>query len=305
MKTLIKLVLLGSALLFATPGFAQTDVDDVAEVRDVDEVLTLAIVELLMSAPDEKALPRISKVLAGNHSTEVKEAAMFVLSQIDLPEAQTTLVEFASDASGELQIEAIRMIGIGGSEDALSNLKGIYESGNSEAREAVLEAFMIAGDEQAVFEIAAIAEGNDYEAAVEMLAVMGATEELRQLRSTKGVSEALIGACAVSGDFECLRELALDDSDVDMQTEAIAAMGIVGGDRVNATLVEIYGNADSDDIREAALDGMLFSGNDSGVLELYRSSSDAAEKKVLLEYLVFMGSDDVWDIIDATLDGDR
>jgi len=299
------LILIGFALLFAATGLAQTDVDDVADVRDVDEELMLAAVEILISAPDEKALPMIRKVLAGNHSTEVKEAAMFILSQIDLPEAHTTLIEFATETSGELQIEAIRMIGINGADDALSDLKGIYESGDSEAREAVLEAFMIAGDKQAVFEIAAISEGDDYEAAVEMLAVMDATEELRQLRSTKGASEALIEACAISGDFECLRELALDDSDIDLQTEAIEAMGIVGGDRVNTTLVEIYGNANNDDIREAALDGMLISGNDSGVLEIYRSSTDSAEKMELLEYLVMMGSDDVWDIIDATLDRER
>ena len=50
---------------------------------------------------------------------------------------------------------------------------------------------------------------------------------------------------------------------------------------------------------------MLISGSDEAVLELYRSSSDPAEKKELLEYLVIMGSDDVWNIIDATLEGNR
>ena len=80
-------------------------------------------------------------------------------------------------------------------------------------------------------------------------------------------------------------------------------MGIVGGAQVESTLVEIYRGATSEDIREAALDGMLISGHDAGVLELYRSSQDSAEKKELLEFLVMMGSDDVWDVIDSTLDG--
>jgi len=134
---------------------------------------------------------------------------------------------------------------------------------------------------------------------------MGARDELRQLRATKGPSEAIIEACAISGDFECLRELALDDSDIDLQTEAIEAMGIVGGDKVDAALLEIYKTAASDDIREAALDGMMISGNDEAVLALYRASSDSSEKKELLEYLVIMGSDEVWNIIDSTLAGDR
>jgi HEAT repeat protein len=301
MKTLAKLILVTIALLSTTSAMAQTDVSDVSAEN---EELKLAAVEALMAAPDDKALPLVSKVLAGNHSTEVKEAALFILSQIDLPEAQTTLLKFAREESGELQLEAIRMIGIGGG-DGMADLKSIYETGDSDAREAVLEAYMIGGDKQAVFDIAIIAEGDDYEEAVEMLAVMGAREELRQLRSTKGVSEALIEACAISGDLPCLQELALDDTDIDMQTEAIEAMGIVGGAEVETTLVQIYQGADSEDIREAALDGLMISGHDAGVLELYRSSSDASEKKELLEYLVMMGSDDVWDIIDQTLDGNR
>ncbi|MCP5089837.1 MAG: hypothetical protein GY949_02835, partial [Gammaproteobacteria bacterium] len=57
--------------------------------------------------------------------------------------------------------------------------------------------------------------------------------------------------------------------------------------------------------RDAALEGLLISGHDAGVLELYRSSEDSAEKKELLEYLVMMGSDDVWNIVDSALAGDQ
>ena len=39
------------------------------------------------------------------------------------------------------------------------------------------------------------------------------------------------------------------------------------------------------------------------MLELYRASDDDAEKRELLEYLVMMDSDAVWDLIDSALDG--
>jgi HEAT repeat protein len=294
MKTLAKIILITSALLFAAPGIAQSDSDE----------LKIAAIEALMSAPADKALPIVAKVLEGNHSTEVKESALFILSQIDEPEAHATLLKFAKEESGELQIEAIRNIGIGGG-DGISDLMSIYESGDSDAREAVLEAFMIAGDNAAVFEIAKVAEGDDFEEAVEMLAVMGAREELRQLRSARGTSEALIEACAMSGDFECLRELVADDSNIELQVEAIEGMGMVGGDEANAALVEIYKSSANEDTREAALDGLMMSGDDTGLLELYRSSNDSSEKKELLEYLVMTGSDEVWAIIDSALDGDE
>ncbi len=300
MNTMARLVLVTAGFLLSTISIAQSD------APDADEQLKIAALEALITAPAERALPLVNKVLAGNHSADVKERALFILSQIDAPEAQSTLLRFAREQSGELQVGAIRMIGIGGNEEALASLGELYQTGGRDTRDAVLEAYMIAGDKQAVFEIAANADNKeDFAEAVDMLGAMGARDELRELRSRTGMSDALIDAYAISGDFETLRELALDGSDVELQTQAIAAMGIVGGEQVDTTLMEIYRNAASDDVRDAALEGLLISGHDAGVLELYRSSEDSAEKKELLEYLVMMGSDDVWNIIDSALAGDQ
>lgn len=46
----------------------------------------------------------------------------------------------------ELSSEAVRMIGIGGNAEALAGLQNLYSSGDEDLREAVLEAYMIAGD---------------------------------------------------------------------------------------------------------------------------------------------------------------
>ncbi len=278
----------------------------VAQSTDEDE-LKIAALEALMAAPPERALPIAAKVLASDNSDDVKERALFILSQIDSPEAHDILIRTAQENSGELREEAIRMIGIGGNSVALSQLVGLYENGDEEVREAVLEAYVIADDQEAVYVLAVEASKSgseeDFESAVEMLGAMGAHEQLRRLRESTGISESLIEAYAISGDADSLRELALDGSDPELQEQAIEALGIVGGDAVNATLVEIYRNSDSEDIRESAVEGMMISGYDEGLLEIYRSSQDPVEKKELLEYLVIMGSDDVWDIIDSALDG--
>jgi HEAT repeat protein len=296
MNKLTKIVITALMLALSSAAQAQTD--------DDTEQLKIAALEALISAPAERAMPLVNKVLAGNNSDEVKERALFILSQIDTPEAQGTLLRYAREETGSLQAEAIRMIGIGGDETALAELSGIYSAGGREARDAVLEAYLIAGDKKAVFEIAVNAEdSDDFEEAVDILGAMGARDELRELRSRTGVSETLIDAYAVSGDLETLRELARDGSDVEMQAEAIEALGMIGGEAVNQELVDIYRGATSEDIREAALDGMMIADYDAGVLELYRSSNSSAEKKELLEYLVMMDSDEVWDIVDSALDG--
>lgn len=117
------------------------------------------------------------------------------------------------------------------------------------------------------------------------------------------MSESLINAYAVAGDTETLRELALDGSDSERQAQAIHALGIAGGADVGETLVTIYRGTDSPDIKDAVREGLLIADDDDAVLTLFRESRDNDEKRELLQTLVNMDSDAVWDIIDSTLEG--
>lgn len=271
--------------------------------QDNDEQLKITALEALMNAPPERALPIVSRVLDGNGSDELKERALFVLSQIDHPEAQATLAGFVANGEGEMRLEAIRMIGISGNPESLEALAEVYASGDEDVKDAVLEAYLIADDEDAIYQIAASTDNPDeFESAVEMLAAMGAREKLRSLRGRAGMEEFLIEAFAISGDVESLQALATDNSNPAQQAEAIRALGIAGGDEVSSMLTEIYRNAGSADVREAALEGLLVAGDDAAVLALFRASTDKTEKRKLLEILVVMDSDAVWDIVDATLE---
>jgi HEAT repeat protein len=301
MQVLTKSILSLLVMMLVSTSFAQSDD---ASNADESEQLKIAALEALMSSPPDRALPLVVKVLAGDHSDEVKIRALFVLSQIDLPEAQTALLETARDGSGELRLEAIRMVGIGGNEEALADLAAIYASGDGDVKESVLHAYLIADDSNSVYEIAASATSDEeFEIAVGILGAMGASEELRKLRDREGVSESLIHAYAMSGDFESLQALAIDASNPERQMQAIQGLGIVGGDEVNAALMEIYRGSDSADVKDAALHGMMVADYDDGVLELFRASQDGGEKRELLRMLVMMDSDAALAIIDETLSG--
>jgi len=302
MHFLPRLALLSIAALMATASFAQSgDTNTISE----SEQLKIAALEALISAPPDRALPLVQKVLSSNNSDEVKTRALFILSQIDLPEAQALLLETANSGSGEFRLEAIRMIGIGGDPDALAGLADIYSGGDIDVREGVLHAYLIADEATAVYEIASSATTDEeFESAVSILGAMGATEELRQLKDHEGNTESLIHAYAISDDFESLREIALDSISPERQKQAIHGLGIVGGDEVNATLVEIYQGTESAEIKDAALHGMMVADYDQGLLELYRSSEDLGEKRDLLRMLVMMDSDSAFEVIDAALDSD-
>lgn len=298
MKTLPELFLLALLTCYGTATHAQANNSD----SDA-ESLKIAAIEALMSAPSDRALPIVTKVLRGGDSDEIKERALFVLSQIDKAEARSLLNEFARSSEGELQEEAIRMIGISGEAESLAGLKQVYRDGGKEIREAVLEAYLIADDEESVFQIAQSAsDPEEFAAAVETLAAMGAVDRLRALRGKEGMFESLIEAYAIAGDTESLRELALDGSNKERQAEAIEGLAIAGGDAAKPLFMQIYRDSNDEQIKEAALEAMLISGYDQGVLELFRASNDPTEKRDLLEMLVIMDSDAVWDLIDATLE---
>jgi HEAT repeat protein len=293
--------LVSALLVLASTGPCAAQTATIAATDD-SEQLKLAALEALVAAPPQRALPLVSKVLDGNHSDAVKSRALFVLSQIDHPDAQARLLAIARSGNGELRIEAVRMIGVSGETEALAALAEIYAAGDTDLRHAILEAYVIADDSNALYEIAAATtDAGDFAHAVEMLGAMGARDELRKLRDKAGISESLINAYAIAGDVESLRELALDGSDEHRQQRAIEALGIVGGAKVNTILAEIYRGAASDEVRDAAVQGFIIAGNDAGLLDLYRGSKDNAEKRRLLEALSIVGGDLVLEVIDAAL----
>jgi len=289
-----KLILAALITLIGAQTAAQTD--------DAER-LKMSALEALISAPPDRALPIVTKVLAGDSSVALKERALFVLSQIDLPEARTLLIETARSADENIRLEAIRMIGISGEPEALAELAEIYADGDGDTREAVLQAYLIADDRNAVYQIAASTEDpGEFEEAVDILGAMGATEELRALNNRPGMTEVLIGAYAVAGDTETLAAMASDGSDPRRQAQAIRGLAIAGDDDIGDTLIGIYRNTDVPEVREAVLEAFLIADEDEAVLELFRASTDAAEKRELLQRLVIMDSDAVWDLVNSTLD---
>ena len=262
-----------------------------------------------MMARAEKALPLVQKVLQADHADDVKSRALFVLSQIDLPEAQEILVDYARNADSPLQADAIRMIGVSGDAQAMGALVDIYQSGDAEVRRQVLSAYLISGDKEAIYNIALNAQSDEeYDDAIRMLGSMGATVELRRLYEQGEHGESLVQAYAITGDFDGLVSLMEDaeaDGDVELQAKAISQMVIIGGEHAKGRLVQLYSDAEQDHVRDAALQGLMISGADDSLLMLYRNTDDIEQKRALLQALMATGGDAAMEAIDAALEGNQ
>ena len=282
----------------------KTSRDDSRRGPTDEEELALAAMEGLMSQPAERALPIIKRVLAGSQTTLVKRRALFVLSQIDSAEAQEILLQTSRSADKDLQKEAIRSIGISGNPKSLAALQDIYKSGDQDAKQQVLQAWMIAGRKEQIYQ-AAINATSEPEAneAIRLLSAMGAVDELRKLGDRPNAGSGLVDAYAISGDLASLRKIAEGSGEVSVRSEAVRKIGIIDSDAAQNALREIYTAAREEEIKDAALQGMLISGDDDGVLALYRAAQSADERRALLRTLSMMDGDAALQAIDAALEG--
>jgi HEAT repeat protein len=268
-----------------------------------DEDLALAALEGLMHQPSERALPLIKRVLTGSRSVLVKQRALFVLSQIDSPEAAQLLSDMARSADPALRNEAIRSIGIGGNAKMLDELLPLYNGGGSDVKEAVLQAWLIANRKEAIYQVALNAKSEDEVAkAVRLLGAMGAKEELRKLGDRPNATSGLVEAYAIAGDLASLRKIVDGNGNRDLRIDAIRKIGIVETDAAKAALQEIYTRSTDADIREAALQGMLIADDDKGVLSLYRAAKSSDEKRALMRTLATMDGEAALQAIDAALE---
>ena len=226
-----------------------------------------------------------------------------MLSQINSPEAQEILAQTARSADAGMREEAIRSIGIGGNPKALDALQAVYDTGDADVKQDVLQAWMIAGRKESVYQVAFNAkteeEAND---AIRMLGVMGATEELRKLGDKPNAAGGLVQAYAISGDLASLRKIAEGNGEHSVRVDAVRSIGIIGSDAARAALRDIYLQSTDQEIRESALQGLMIAGDEQGVLTLYRAAKTSEEKRTLMRMLSTMGGDAALEAIDAALE---
>lgn len=284
---------------------ADTLLGDKAPNKSGDDADALAEVAIdgLLSAPPERAVPLLKKVLAGNYTPKVKKRALFVLSQTGDPSAIQSIEALALNGEGSLRREAIHMLGISGDPAAMQALERIYTgSKDTDTRRYLLNAFMVANERDTVLRIARTdADPVMRTEAVQMLGVMNATSELQAIFDADkdpDVRRAVLRAFGIAGDVPALSVIAGGNGDEALRVEAIHGIGIAGG---ADALVGLYAKADSPRIRDAVLQGLMVSGKSDAVLQLYRGAKDVEDKKRILRTLTLMGDDSAVDAIEEVL----
>lgn len=278
------------------------------DAGSVDDDLADTALEGLMSAPPERALPILQKLLASQRSIKLKKRALFVLSQLETDGALDVVLDTAKNArEPELRREAIRMLGISGQQTAVERLSELYTASNSASeKQSVIEAWLIAGRNDLVLK-AARDESDPAvrRKAIETLGAMQASDELRQLfDATKdaGNRRAIIQSLGVAGNTSALTSIAGNTTlPQNERVDAIHSLGVAGDHGGQAALVDLYAKADTPALRDAVLQGLLIAGDSDAVTKLYKNARTTDEKKALLRILTAMDDDTAVDLIEQEL----
>ncbi|WP_395681181.1 HEAT repeat domain-containing protein [Dokdonella sp.] len=281
------------------PGSVSGDDEDLAEVA----------LEGLMSAPPERALPLLKKVMQGNHSLKIKKRALFVLSQLDDSAGLDLVVDAAKGTTDpELRGEAIRILGISGEDRAIERLREIYASSkDAHEKRQIIEAYLVADRKDLVLAAArGEADPGVRAHAIQTLGALDASEELKQLfdvTTDDANRRAIIEALGVAGNSTALAAIAGNARQPeDIRIAALQALGVAGDRGGGEALVKLYAQANTPTLRDAVLQGLLVSGDSDAVLKLYRDAKGVDEKKALLRTLTSMGGDAAIDAIETQLD---
>ena len=112
---------------------------------------------------------------------------------------------------------------------------------------------------------------------------LGGKEQALFLAMQTGSTEAL----------DLVASIAKGESEPELQSSAVHAMGMLGSSASEEILSEIYRDTDDRGVKRAVLDAYLVSGSTRRVAELARDRSDPEMRRAALEMLGMMGEVDV------------
>ena len=177
----------------------------VSPTQETNEDLKLMAINSLMGADPDRAMPLLEGLLKGNGTPKEKDRAMFVLTQNRSQRAQQILAEYAKGAGNpDLQMRAIRYIGMSGTNDGRQQLVSIYNGSNDAGvKRQVIQSLLISNGREPLFTIAKNEKDEELRRdAIRQLGAMGASDQLLQLYASATSADnkiAILRSLAISG----------------------------------------------------------------------------------------------------------
>jgi tetratricopeptide (TPR) repeat protein len=265
------------------------------EAEDNQDLKLMAINSLLGTDP-QQALPMLDKLLNGAQSLELKERALFVLSQSDSPKAREIVIQIArGNRNPVLQTNAIQDLGLFGGKESHAVLEEIYKSSHDmEVKRGILRSFTLGGERERVLEVAKSEQSAELRAeAVKQLDAMGARSELYQLYQNETsieVKRNILEAMFADGDVDRTLGLARGEKYPELRCEAVRNLGLMGKDKTSDALASIYSSDKDPEVKHAVIQAYFRQANTRSLIQIARQEKDMSLKRDAVQKLSVMHS---------------
>ncbi len=281
----------------------QSSGQSVSPDAEGNEDLKLIAINSLLGSDPEQALPMLEKFLNGPQPLKLKERALFVLSQSGSPKAREIVAHIATgNRNPELQMKALRDLGLFGGKESHATLEEIYKSSHDmEVKRVILQSFMVGGEKQRLLEVAKSEQSPQLRAeAVKQLGVMGARAELYQLYQSETnpeVKRGILQGMFISGDVEHTLGFARAEKDPELRRQAVRNLGLMDRDKTSDALASIYSGDKDPEIKRSVIQAFFLQGNAKQLIQIARQEKDISLKRDAVQKLSLMHSKDATDFM--------
>ncbi len=246
----------------------------------------------------DKGLALLAELYRGLSSAEARAT---VLESFMIAGDEERLLDLAkNEPDPELRGRAIQLLG---TMDASAELWELYQRETSEdAKEKMLQAFMIAGDEEHLLAVARDRSQSEElrRSAIQLLGAEGAEEALWQLfqeESSLETKKQILHGLFVAGDHERIAQVATDKAQPDeIRRAAIHNLGVSGDEAVPA-LLGLYRSETDREMKEQVLEGLFINDAVKELIEIARAESDPELKRRAVEKISLIGSKEAKDFL--------
>jgi hypothetical protein len=265
----------------------------ISPAQESNEDIKLMALNALMNADPERAIPQIEAVLKGNSSPRVKDRALFVLTQNRSARAQQIISDYAKGAGNpDLQMRAIRYVGMSGTPNVAQQLAGYYAGSNDVAvKKQIIQSLMISQGKEGKDVLFNLAKSEKDESlrsdAIRQLGAMQATDQLTQLYASETATEnkiQIVRSLFVANASDKLLDLVKNEKDPKVREEAIRSYARTRATSVE-TLVSLYSMDGDASTKKAIVNGLFERGDAKPLIDLARKESDTSMKAYIVQRL--------------------
>jgi HEAT repeat protein len=213
-----------------------------------DEELKLLALRGVMQSDPDKGVPIIEKMLSGSATPRVRDRALFVLSQSRSPRARDIMVNTAkNNANPDLQLRAIRYLGMMGGAEDRELLAGIYRStSDASVKRAILQSYFMSGNVEKIAEAARTEKDPQLKrTAIRNLGMMnrpGSAETLVSIYGSDTSVEsrrAVVNALFMQRNAKALVDLARKEKDPQIKKDIVSKLSVMKAPEASDYLLEL------------------------------------------------------------------